>query len=173
MTLPWVSRSQYNAVLAAKDDMIAVLKAQIMALDQRLSTPISVSVNLPEGFAVQMPAVVSRRPKPRHDQDASHPAVAKEVDWASVNEHDNEAIARIAAQELGGPVPAHVLARTVNQIKMNIRTAKADKLRRSLTEGKVGTQSRPAPLTEDDAIEQGSAYVPAEIRKLVESAERG
>jgi hypothetical protein len=170
MRFPWVSREQYDAVLAAKEQVIAELKVQITALEQRLSAPISVSVNLPEGFAVQMPAVVARR-KQRQDQDIPSPAAPKPIDWANVNENDKEAIARIAAQELGGPVPPHVLSRTVSQIKMNIRSAKAEKLRKSLTEGRVGTQSR--PLTEEEAIEQGPAYVPAEIRKLVESAERG
>ena len=171
--MPWVSRGQYDAVLVAKDEVIALLKAQVVALDQRIASPIAVSVSLPDGFAVQMPAVVSRRPKPQQDQNSPRPAAVKEVDWANVDENNNESVARIAAQELGGPVAPHVLARTVNQIKMNIRTAKAEKLRKSLTEGRVGTQARPVPITEEDAIEQGSAYVPAEIRKLVESAERG
>lgn len=170
MRFPWVSRSQYDAVLAAKDEIINVLKLQNVALSERIATPIAVSVALPEGFAVQMPAVVTRRPK-RQDQDAPRSAASKEIDWASVNENDNEALARIAAKELGGPVPPHVLARTVGQIKMNIRAAKADKLRKALQEARVGTQAR--PLTEEEAIEQGSSYVPSEIRKLVESAERG
>jgi hypothetical protein len=171
MRFPWVSREQHTAVVAAKDEIIAVLKGQIVSLEQRLSAPISVSVNLPEGFAVQMPAVVGRRPKRQQDQNASSPAGVKEVDWANVNENDNEAVARIAAQELGEVVAPHVLARTVAQIKMNIRSARADKLRKALTEGKVGTVSR--PLTEEETIEQGSEYVPSEIRKLVENAERG
>jgi hypothetical protein len=171
MKWPFVSRGQYEAVIAAKDEIIGVLREQNTAIASRLSAPIAVSVSLPEGFAVQMPAVVSKRPSKRQDQDSQRPAAVKEIDWANVNENDNEAVARIAAQELGGPVPPHVLARTVAQIKMNVRSARADKLRKSLTEGKVGTQAR--PLTEDEAIEQGSAYVPSEIRKLVESAERG
>lgn len=171
MRFPWVSREQHTAVIAAKDEVIAVLKEQIASLDQRLSTPLSVSVNLPEGFAVQMPAVVGRRPKRQQDQNASSPAGAKEVDWANIDPNDNEAVARIAAQELGEVVPPHVLARTVAQIKMNIRSARADKLRKALTEGKVGTVSR--PMTEEEAMEQGEKYVPSEIRKLVESAERG
>jgi hypothetical protein len=171
MRFPWVSREQHTAVVAAKDEIIAVLKEQITSLDNRLSAPIAVSVNLPEGFAVQMPAVVGRRTKRLQDQNAQSPAGVKEVDWANVNENDNEAVARIAAQELGEVVPPHVLARTVAQIKMNIRSARADKLRKALTEGKVGTVSR--PLTEEEAIEQGEKYVPADIRKLVESAERG
>jgi hypothetical protein len=170
MKWPWISRGQYEAVLAAKDEIIVVLKAENTALSERLSTPIAVSVSLPEGFAVQMPAVVARRPK-RQDSDAPSSASVKEIDWANVNENDNEAMARIAAQELGGPVAPHVLARTVAQIRLNIRTARADKFRRSLQEGRVGTQSR--PLTEEEAIAQGPEYVPAEIRKLVDSAERG
>ena len=172
MKFPWVSRGQYEAVLAAKDEVIRVLRDQNAALEARLSAPISVSVSLPEGFAVQMPAVVSRRRKPQ-DTEIPH-AAPKEVDWANIDENNNEAIARIAAQELGAVVPAHVLARTVAQIKLNIKSARAQKLRRSLQDARVGTQSRPADLlTEDEAIEQGSSYVPAEIRKLVESAERG
>lgn len=171
MGFPWVSRGQYDAVLAAKDEIIAVLKAQIAVLDHRLSVPIAVSVNLPEGFAVQMPAVVGRRPKRQQDANAPSPAGVKEVDWANVDPNDNEALARIAANELGTVVAPHILAQTVARIRTNIRTARAQKLRQSLTEGKVGTVSR--PLTEDEAIEQGSEYVPSEIRKLVESAERG
>lgn len=171
MRWPWISRGQYNDVLAAKNEVIAALKEQIVALDQRLSVPISVSVNLPEGFAVQMPAVVGRRSKRQQDPNAPSPAGVKEVDWANINPNDNEAIARIAAQELGEVVAPHVLARTVAQIKMNIRSAREDKLRKALTEGKVGTVSR--PLTEEEAIEQGPEYVPSEIRKMVESAERG
>lgn len=171
MALPWVNRGQYDAVLAAKDEMIAVLKAQIAVLDQRLSAPISVSVNLPEGFAVQMPAVVGRRKKQLQDADSKHIVGVKEVDWANVDPNDNEALARIAADELGTVVAPHILAQTVARIRTNIRTARAQKLRQSLTEGKVGTVSR--PLTEGEAIEQGSEYVPSEIRKLVESAERG
>lgn len=171
MGFSWVSRGQYDAVLAAKDEIIAVLKAQIAVLDQRMSTPISVSVNLPEGFAVQMPAVVGRRPKRQQDTNAPSPAGVKEVDWANVDPNDNEALARIAADELGTVVAPHILAQTVARIRTNIRTARAQKLRQSLTEGKVGTVSR--PLTEEEAIEQGSEYVPSEIRKLVESAERG
>lgn len=171
MRWPWISREQYNDVLAAKDEVIAVLKGQIVALDQRLSAPISVSVNLPEGFAVQMPAVVGRRPKRPQDQNAPSPAGVKEIDWANVNENDNEALARIAADELGTVVAPHVLAQTVARIRTTIRTARAQKLRQSLTEGKVGTVTR--PLTEEEAIEQGAEYVPADIRKLVESAERG
>ena len=172
MRFPWVSRGQYEDVVAAKDETIAFLKEQYAALAVRLDAPLNVSVSLPEGFAVQMPAVVGRRPKRQQDQDAQRPAAGvKEIDWANVNENDNEAVARIAAQELGEVVPPHVLARTVQQIKMNIRTARAEKLRKSLTEGKVGTVSR--PQTEEEAIEQGAAYVPSEIRKLVESAERG
>jgi hypothetical protein len=171
MKFPWVSRGQYDAVLAAKDEIIASLKAQIAAQTERLTTPIAVSVQLPEGFAVQMPAVVARRPKRQPQDSEPRPAAAKETDWANVDENDNEAIARIAAQELGAVVPAHVLARVVAQIKLNIRSARADKLRKSLQEGRVGTQTR--PLTEEEAIEQGTAYVPSEIRQLVESAERG
>lgn len=170
MNLPWVSRGQYDAVVAAKDEIIEVLKAQNAALGARLSAPVEVSVNLPEDFAVQMPAVIARRSK-RQDQDTTRHPVVKEIDWANVDENDKEAIARIAAQELGGPVPPHVLARTVSQIKLNIRTARSDKFRKSLQEGRVGTQSR--PLTEEEAIEQGATYVPSEIRRLVESAEKG
>ena len=173
MRLPWVSRSQYEAVLAAKDEVIGVLRDQNTALAARLSAPIAVTVTLPEGFAVQMPAVVARRPK-RQDPDTPRPVPVKDIDWASIDENDNEAVARIAAAELGGPVPAYVLSRTVAQIKFNIRSARADKQRKSLQEGRVGTQSSPATvLTEDEAIAQGPAYVPAEIRALVESAERG
>jgi hypothetical protein len=166
----WVSRGQYDAVLAAKDELIQSLKEEKAALVARLAAPISVSVSLPEGFAVQMPAVVGRRPK-RQDKESAHSPNAKEIDWANVNENDNEAIARIAAQELGTAVPPHVLSQTVARIKSQIRNAKAEKFRRSLQEGKVGTQSRPA--TEEEAIAQGPAYVPEEIRRLVESAERG
>lgn len=171
MRWPWISREQYNDVLAAKNEIIAVLKEQITALDQRLSSPIAVSVNLPEGFAVQMPAVVGRRPKRPQDSNVPSPAGVKEVDWASVDPNDNKEIARLAANELGTMVTPHVLAQTVARIKMNIRSAREDKLRRALTEGKVGTVSR--PLTEEEAIEQGAEYVPSDIRKLVESAERG
>lgn len=171
MKFPWISRGQYDAVVAAKDEIIGVLKEQNATLARRLSHPIAVSVSLPEGFAVQMPAVVSRRPKKQQDQNASSPAGVKQIDWANVDENDNEALARIAAQELGEVVPPHVLARTVQQIKMNIRTARLDKLRKSLTEGKVGTVGR--PQTEEEAVEQGAVYVPSDIRKLVESAERG
>lgn len=171
MRWPWISRGQYNDVLAAKNEIIAVLKEQIAALDQRLSAPIAVSVTLPEGFAVQMPAVVGRRTKRPQDQNAPSPAGVKEIDWANIDPNDHEAIARIAAQEHGEIVPPHVLARTVANIKMNIRTARAQKLRQSLTEGKVGTVAR--PLTEEEAIEQGSDYVPSKIRKLVDSAEKG
>lgn len=166
MALPWVSRGQYDAVLAGKDETIALLKAQIHALGERLCAPIAVSVSLPEGFAVQMPAVVGRRPK-RQDQEQPRVPV-KEIDWASVDPNDNDAIARIAARELGTVVAPHVLARTVAQIKTSIYKARADKLKKSLTEGKVGTQAR--PLTEEEAIAQGAKYVPEEIRKLVESA---
>lgn len=171
MRFPWVSRGQYDAVLAVKDEMIAGLKEQMSALEQRMAAPIEVSVKLPDGFVIQTPAVVSRRSRPQLDQSSPNPSGVKEIDWANVNENDNEAIARIAAQELGGTVPPHVLARTVSQIKMNIRSAKADKVRKALTEGRVGTLSR--PLTEDEAIEQGSRYIPADIRELVANAERG
>ena len=168
MKFPWVSRGQYDGVIAAKDEVIAVLKSDNISLHERLAAPVSVSVNLPEGFAVQMPAVVGRRKK-QQDQ-SQHTTGATEIDWANIDENDNAAIARIAAQELGAPAAPHVLARTVTQIKMNIRTARQRKLREALTEGKVGTVSR--PLTEEEAIEQEEKYVPSEIRKLVASAER-
>ena len=171
MRLPWVSREQYDSVLAAKDQLIAALNSQNEALAARLAAPVAVSVSLPEGFAVQMPAVVGRRTKRPRDPEAPRSAPLRETDWASVDPNDNEAIARIAAKELGGPVPAHVLARTVSQIKLNIRTARAQKLRETLQSGKVGTQARPE--TEEEAMAQGSAYVPEEIRRLIESAERG
>ena len=173
MKWPWVGRDHYDAVLMAKDEIIHVLKEQNSALAQRLSAPIAVSVSLPEGFAVQAPAMVGRRSKQPQDQDHLR-RTPHEIDWANIDENDNEAVARVAAKELGSPVPPHVLARTVNQIKLNSRSARADKLRKSLQEGRVGTQSRPAePLTEEEALSQGHTYVPAEIRKLVESAERG
>jgi hypothetical protein len=56
---------------------------------------------------------------------------------------------------------------------MQIRAAKRKKLEDSLKEGRVGTVSRPAPLTEEEAIAQGSKYVPSEILKEIELAERG
>ena len=171
MKFPWVSRGQYDAVLAGKDEMIRLLYEQNAALRERISAPVSVSVSLPEGFAVQMPAVVSRRQRKTQDHEDPRPAALKQIQWADVDPNDNEAIARIAALELGEAVPAHVLARTVAQIKLNIRTARAEKMRRSLTEARVGTVER--PQTEEEAIAQAEKYIPSEIRKLVESAERG
>jgi hypothetical protein len=170
MRLPWVSREQYDAVLAAKDEIIANLKAQSAAYEQRLSLPLSVTVKLPEDFAVQMPAVLARKMKTK-DHTAAAPV--QETDWASIGENDNEALAREAAKELGTVVPPAVLARTISSMKMTIRAAKRKKFEASLREGKVGTQSSPQPITEADAIEQGFKYIPKEIRDLVEQAERG
>ncbi len=170
MRWPWVSREQYDLVLAAKNEIIQLLKEQNIALRERMDTPIAVSVSLPEGFAVQMPAVVGRRGK-NQDKTIQRP-VTQEIDWSSVNENDNEAIARIAAKELGAPVPPYVLAGTVSRIKSQIRSAKQEKLRKTLQEGRVGTQSSPA-LTEEDAIAQGSSYIPSSILKEIENAERG
>ena len=100
------TRGQYEDVVAAKDETIAFLKEQYAALAVRLEAPINVSVSLPEGFAVQMPAVVGTRPKRQQDQDTQRPAAGvKEPDWANVDPNDNEAIARIAAQELGKSCP--------------------------------------------------------------------
>jgi hypothetical protein len=170
MKWPWVSREQYDAVLAAKDEIILNLKAQSAAYERRLSLPIAVTVALPENFAVQTAAVLARKTKPK---DYIVPAKTGETDWASIDENDNAALAREAAKELGTMVPPHVLARTVAQMKMTIRAAKREKKEAALREGKVGTQSSPSDLTEADAIEQGSKYIPKEIRDLVEKAERG
>lgn len=171
MKWPWVIRGQYDAVLSSKEEVIQVLRDQVAALENRLSAPISVSVTLPEGFAVQMPAVVGRRQKPA-TSDAPRP-VARDIDYASIDENDYAAIARIAGDELGGMVSPSVLSRTVNQIKMTIRTAKRKKLEDSLREGRVGTQSRPVALTEEEAIAQGSKYIPTAILEEIENAERG
>jgi hypothetical protein len=174
MKWPWISREQYDAVLSAKEEIVQSLKDQNAILSARLSAPIAVSVSLPEGFAIQQAAIVGRRPR-RQDEDSVHPVpILKEIDWANVDENDNESVARIAAQELGAPVPPHVLARTVAQIKFNIRSARADKIRNALKEGKVGTMSRHVEArTEEEAIAQGSNYIPKEIIQLVENAERG
>jgi hypothetical protein len=171
MKWPWVSREQYDAVLAAKDAVIHVLEDQNAVLARRLLIPMEVSVTLPEGFAVQMPAVVGRRPK-QQSQDARQPA--QETDWASIDENDPVALAKEAAKELRTTVPPHVLARTITQMKMTIRAAKRKKLEATLREGKVGTQTSPSTiLTELEAIEEGPAYVPQHIRDEIAAAERG
>lgn len=171
MKWPWVSREQYDAVRAAKDEIITVLKEQNAALARRLLIPVEVSVKLPEDFAVQMPAVVARRLK--RDSPEAAP-MKKETDWASIDENDPTAMAREAAKELGTTVAPHVLARTIASMKMTIRAAKRKKLENALREGKVGTQGSPSTvITEEEAVAQGPGFVPSEVQKLIDQAERG
>ena len=167
MEWPWVSREHHREVIAAKDALIAMLEAQNAILAVRLEEPIKVSVNMPDDLMMMQPAVVRRR---RQDQDEK--PVQKPIDWGNLDENDPAVLAKLAADELGRPVTPYILSQTIGRIKAQIRTAKIERKRNSGEKGQAGTISRSA-LTEMEAVAQGAEYVPADIRKLVESAERG
>ena len=155
MHLPWISREHHIEVVAAKDALIASLEEQNAVLAERLAEPVSVSVNLPENFAMVQPAVVRRR-----KESAPSPVQHKEpveVDWANVNPDNPFIMAELAAQEFGRMLSPIELADWTRRVRQQIVAAK-EQAGRTPKVGTVGTlETKP---------------VPPEIIAKIEAAER-
>ena len=166
---PWVSREMHEAVCAEKDRHIVSLRAQIAGLEKRLHEPIAVTVEMPENLALLQPAVFrDKRPRKPVNPEISEP-VPEPIDWARLDENSYEQIAKLAAQELGRPVPAHILSQTVNRIKARIRMARTQALIRSQESGQVGTIVPPDTKVAEEVEEP---KIPEHIRQRIAEAER-
>ncbi len=142
-------------VVAAKDALIASLEAQNAVLAERLAEPVSVSVNLPENFAMVQPAVVRRR-KESAPSPVAHKE-APEVDWANVDANNPFIMAELAAQEFGRMLSPIELTEWTHRVQRQIAAAR-EQAGRTPKVGAVGT------------LETKS--VPPEILAKIEQAER-
>jgi len=157
--LPWISREHHQEVVAAKDALILSLEAQNAVLAERLAEPVSVSVNLPENFALVQPAVVRHR-----KANAPSPAVHKEpqeVDWANVDPNNPFVMAELAAQEFGRQLTPIELSQWVQRVRGQISRAQ-EVAGRTPQIGTVGTLETKQP----------TKPVPPEILARIEQAER-
>lgn len=156
--LPWISREHHQEVIAAKDELIASLEAQNSVLASRLSEPLSVSVKLPENFAMVQPAIV------RHRKDnAPSPVAHKEapdVDWANVDVENPFIMAELAAQEFGRMLTPIELSDWTHRVRRQVAAAK-ERVGRTPEVGVVGTLETKSP----------SKPVPPEILARIAAAE--
>lgn len=158
MKLPWISREHHQEVIAAKDALIASLETQNAVLVKRLAEPVSVSVQLPENFALVQPALVRRRkeglpsPVPRKE--------APEVDWANVDADNPFIMAELAAQEFGRMLSPIELSDWMLRVRRQINAAK-EQAGRTPQIGTVGTLETAQP----------TKPVPPEILAKIEAAE--
>jgi hypothetical protein len=157
--LPWISREHHTEVVAAKDALIASLEAQNAVLAARLAEPVSVSVQLPENFAMVQPALVRHR-----KEGAPSPAPRKEapeVDWANVNADNPFIMAELAAQEFGRMLSPIELADWTRRVRRQIQSSK-EQASRTPQIGTIGTLETSLP----------PRAVPPEILAKIEEAER-
>jgi hypothetical protein len=173
MRWPWVSRSTYCAVLEAKNEVILYQREHIRELRELLTRPISVTVKLPDDFAVLQPAFIrARSGEKRVKPEKSLPT----INWEELDPDNNAQIAEIAARELGpGPHNVFVLSRKVADIQRHIRQARVQRKSRSVEAGTVGTlnptfKTKVAAEVDEDIDESG---IPAEIRERIELASKG
>lgn len=139
-----ISREHHAEVVAAKDALIRSLEAQNAVLAERLAEPVSISVKLPEDFALLQPALVRRK----RQQDPSNPNPHKEVqevDWANVDENNAPLMATLAAEEFGRMVGPVELAEWRARVHRQILHAKQSGLRNPEIPN-VGTlETKPVP----------------------------
>jgi hypothetical protein len=146
-------------VIAAKDALIASLEVQNAVLAKRLAEPVSVSVQLPENFAMVQPAVVRHR-----KETASSPTPRREVpevDWSSVDPDNLFIMAELAAQEYGRMLSPIELAEWTRRVRRQINAAKEQAIR---------TPQIPTVGTLETKLPQKP--VPPEILAKIEAAER-
>jgi hypothetical protein len=153
--LPWISREHHLEVVAAKDALILLLEAQNAVLAERLAEPISVSVNLPENFAMVQPAVVRRR-KDGAPSPVTH-RETPEVDWVNVDPDNPFIMAELAAQEFGRMLSPIELSDWTQRVRRRIIDAQ-EHLSRTPKIGTVGTLE--------------TKQVPPEILAKIKEAER-
>ena len=171
MRWPWIGREHHEEVVRAKESQIRWQQETIAALEAKIAQPIpvKVTIQIPEDMMMVAPAVVSRRrpmdaaaPRKTHDD--------KPIDWASLDENNNEDLARAAAKELGGPVSPYVLNQTVQRIRANIIRDKRERSRRTGEIASVGTIEAPEPgvtSTHPDITP------PAHVQRLIDKAAEG
>ena len=156
MKLPWISREHHLEVVAAKDALIVSLEAQNAVLAERLAEPVSVSVSLPENFAMVQPALVRRR-----KENAPSPAAHKqpqEVDWANVDANNPFVMAELASQEFGRMLSPIELSQWTMRVRSQIAAAK-EQIGRTPKIGSVG-------------LLETSITVPPDVIAKIEAAER-
>jgi hypothetical protein len=154
-------------VIAAKNEVIHQLQRHLASLEELLKNPAPVNVK------VEFPApapLVSTRPKA---SDAVHPErkPPSVTNWALVDVTDEKLMAGLAAEEFGFVPPPHVLARWYTQVRQQVQAAKLKEARQAAQTGTVGTVMQVPVVTESEAVQQGSSYVPSHIRELIERAE--
>jgi hypothetical protein len=166
---PWIGREHHEEVVGAKNAQIRWQQETIAALEARLAAPVSVTVKLPDDFAMVTPAIVShRRRKPVEDAGGARKE-EEPIDWANLDENNPEDLARVAAREIGGKTTPYVLAQTVARIKTNIVREKLQRNRRTLESSSVGT----IPSAEPGIPSPHPDYVPAHIQRMIDSAAEG
>ena len=143
MKLPWISREHHQEVVVAKDALIASLEVQNAVLAKRLSDPFSVTVQLPENFALVQPAVVRRR-----KENQPSPAARKdvpEVDWANVDANNSFTMAELAAQEFGRMLSPIELSAWTQRVRRQIAAAKEQVSRTPQTGTVCLLETKPVP----------------------------
>ncbi|MDE2104953.1 MAG: hypothetical protein KGL39_47385 [Patescibacteria group bacterium] len=151
-----------------RERILVELRARIVSLEKRLAEPIQVKVELPENFAVQMPAVVRKRTKGDVKPEISTPR-EEETKWADADENNLEQLAQFAVRELGtARVPPALLAQTVARIKRRIVMAKTNRTIRALELGILDSRLPPTAKVEESVTEP----VPQEVLDRIKEAER-
>lgn len=146
-----------------RERLVVELRAEVARLDKRLSDPLEVTVQLPENFAVEMPAVVRKRTKSDVKQEILRPS-QDETKWADADENDLPQLAKFAVEELGrSNVPPILLNQTVERIKKRIIMAKTNRTIRSLELGVIDSRIPPTAKVES---------IPQDILERIEAAER-
>ena len=167
MRLPWINREHHDDVVRAQQDLILYLKGRISALENRVPEPVAVTVKLPDDLAMVSPALLRRRIPAGTSAPAPVKAPKPEaINWANVNVEDPVELAKIAADELGFVPTPYVLSQTIQRIKTHAQRERVSKLFKTQEKGKVGTINPPeSPV--------GSDYLPAHIKEMIETAEKG
>src|SRR5579863_2297529 len=144
MPWPWVSRE----VLTAKDETIALLRAENERLLARLDNPapVQVHVDLPEGLIVTQPAIIRRARKPESDQPPE-----PKIDYANIDENDPAQMGVLALKELGPTPNKYLLRQFLRQARVQIRAARDAKHR---------------PQTPSETVKDGD--VPDAIRQMIQ-----
>lgn len=160
--LPWVSRHDHDAVVAAKDELIAYQRQLISDLREMLARPVAVTVTLPEDFAVIQPAIV-RTPRKREVDQRT--AAFQKIDWAEIDEKNPDQL-RTAVDFILGPrakgANRYERRHALNSVLANIQAAREKKLR-----------DRSMALQEPQDSEPDAANVPLHIKQMIENAEKG
>lgn len=159
--LPWVSRREYLAVVAAKSELIAYQRELIAELRNMLTRPVEVSVQLPTDFAVIQPAVV--RAPARASKERS--PELKNIDYAEIDESNLAQMKSVVDMHLG---PRAKTAnrwerrQVLNGVLAQIQAAREKKLH-----DRAQAADAVAPAQEPEQ------QVPMHIRKMIEDAEKG